>query len=229
MAESPRRGRPPRYKREGRERPNTGSDHPYWTRERMAAARGAPFPEHEPFARRDPEPPRLLGAAAEQDPPPPVARAGRPSFWLVTSTGRERYEPRRILYALLASDLGIPQDRLVVEDGPCPWCGVRHGFTAGDGTDDGPSVCFAFVTDGRTAVYALSGTAVGLGIGTRLGPSVRAEADARSVARRGAYEQMAVRGRCGPGRDALPADLTYVAAPGDLLVTAVWHTPEEPS
>ncbi|WP_282692210.1 hypothetical protein [Streptomyces sp. CC208A] len=194
----------------------------------MAATRGAPYPALEPFARREPEPPRLLDPAAG-GPPPRVVRTGRPAFWLATPTGREPYEPRRLLYALLAADLGIAPERLVVDDGPCPWCGTRHGFTAGDGTDDGPSVRFGVVTAGRTAVYALSDTAVGLGLGERLGPSARAEADARSAARRGAYDQMAVRGRCGPGRDALPADLTYVAVPGDLVVTALWRTPAEPT
>ncbi|WP_432133657.1 hypothetical protein [Streptomyces sp. bgisy154] len=234
-SDRPERGRKPRWKREGRPRPEgrPGDLSEYWTRERVARARPPRTPRHPPVRHADfpRDTPYLLDPAAP-DPFPRVPRHGRPVCWLLPADRPGPAAVRHGLRRLLAAELGEdgaggagdpagPTDA-AADPEPCPACGLLHGLVAGHGPR---RVHLGYAREPGAVLFALSDTPVGVALVT----SADAEDEdalraARLAARRLALERAAERGRCGPGRPGRPAhDLAYVAVPPPLVGCVVWQ------
>lgn len=153
--------------------------------------------------------------------PPPVVNRPIPTVELRTQhltshrTGRAR-ESRAGLSLLLSGALGAADpDGVVIEDGPCPYCGAVHGCTAAvrQGGLVAP-VHFASVRRGDRAVHALAETPVGLGLVVTDGRDGEALRAARKPARLEAAAGAVPRGPCVEPRTAgVPRAVRYVDAP----------------
>lgn len=141
--------------------------------------------------------------------------------------GRER-DSRVGLRLLLSGVLGAAEPEcVVIDDGPCPYCGVVHGCTAvAESGGRATPVYFTSVVHGDFAVHAVAETPVGLGLAVTVGPGREAQLGARKSARLAAGAGSVARGPCAEPRTAGVARVVrYVDTswrPG-CVVSVVWQ------
>ena len=141
--------------------------------------------------------------------------------------GRDR-DSRAGLRLLLSGALGaVEPQRVAIDDGPCPYCGVVHGCTAAvERGSPATPVYFASVAHGGLAVHALAETPVGLGLAVPARPGGEALSRARKSARLAAGAGSVARGPCAEPRTAgVARAVRYVDTlwqPG-CVVSVVWQ------
>ncbi|MFF1692193.1 hypothetical protein ACFVXC_01005 [Streptomyces sp. NPDC058257] len=165
--------------------------------------------------------------------PPPAATRPIASVELRTQLlaslppDRER-DSRAGLRLLLSGVLGAAgPECVVIDDGPCPYCGVVHGCTAAvrRGGQATP-VHFASVAHGDLAVHALAETPVGLGLAIPAGRGREALLAAHKPARLAAAAGSLARGPCAEPRTAGVARVVrYADTPrrSRCVVSVVWQ------
>lgn len=140
--------------------------------------------------------------------------------------GRER-DSRAGLRLLLSGVLGAAEPEcVVIDDGPCPYCGVVHGCTAAAVGGQETPVHFASVVHGDLAVHAVAETPVGLGLAVPAGHGREALLRARKPARLAAGAGSVARGPCAEPRTAGVARVVrYVDTPWrpECVVSVVWQ------
>ncbi|WP_405683318.1 hypothetical protein [Streptomyces sp. NBC_00057] len=103
------------------------------------------------------------------------------------------------LRSLLGAALGAEPVAVALDDGPCPYCGRLHDFTAASPV--GRRLHFATVRHGDFVVYAVCRSPVGLGLAVPDGLDPDALLRARKPARLAAHQGAVARGRCSRPRD----------------------------
>ncbi|MFI2436546.1 hypothetical protein [Streptomyces sp. NPDC018693] len=170
--ERPRRGRLPKWKREGRERPEGRPVDlsAYWTDERIARTPPARLPQGPPLRQADfPHlTPYVLEADATRPPARVERREGQPVCWSMAVDPSDR-DPdpdaaERALRRLLTAELG--GDTWFLDLRPCPDCGITHGLTAENGLR---RVHVGYASLPELALFALCDTPVGIGLTRAVG------------------------------------------------------------
>ncbi|MFF9897713.1 hypothetical protein [Streptomyces longispororuber] len=135
------------------------------------------------------------------------------------------------LRLLLSGALEADPEEVVIDDGPCPQCGVVHGCTASAPGGDATPVHFASLLHDDLAVHALADTPVGLGLAVPTGPESEALVRARKPARLMAGAGAVARGACVAPRTAgVARAVGYVDASQrhECVVSVVWQEHPHP-